>query len=59
MGILVEGPAPFVFGDNQSVLANTTNPGSVLKTKCAAVAYHLVHEAVARDEIITAYTNTH
>ena len=58
MGIPVEGPA-YVFGDNQSVLANTTNPGSVLKKKCAAVAYHLVREAVARGEIITAYINTH
>ena len=58
MGIPVEGPA-YVFGDNQSVLANTTNPGSTLKKKCAAVAYHLVREAVARGEIITAYINTH
>ena len=52
----MEGPAPFVFWDNQSAFANTTNPGSSLKMKCVAVAYHLVHEAVAsRDEIITAY----
>ena len=58
MGIPVEGPT-YVFGDNQSVLANTTNPGSMLKKKCAAVAYHLVREAVARGEIITAYINTH
>jgi len=35
MGIRVEGPA-YIVGDNQSVLANTTNPGSVLKKKCAA-----------------------
>ena len=58
MGIRVEGPA-YIFGDNQSVLANTTNPGSVLKKKCAAVAYHLVREGVARGEWITAYINTH
>ena len=58
MGIPVEGPA-FIYGDNQSVLANTSNPGSMLKKKCSAVAYHLVREAVARDEIITAYINTH
>jgi hypothetical protein len=30
MGITVDEPA-FVFGDNQSVLANTTAPGSTLK----------------------------
>lgn len=58
MGIPVEGPA-YVFGDNQSVLANTTNPGSVLKKKCTAVAYHVVREGVARGEWITAYINTH
>ena len=58
MGIPVEGPA-YIYGDNQSVLANTTNPGSMLKKKCAAIAYHLVREAVAKGEIITAYVNTH
>ena len=58
MGIPVEGPA-YIFGDNQSVLANTMNPGSVLKKKCAAVAYHLVREGVARGEWATAYINTH
>ena len=54
MGIPVEGPA-YIFGDNQSVLANTSNPGSMLKEKCASVAY----QAVAREEVITAYINTH
>ena len=58
MGIPVEGPA-YIYGDNQSVLANTSNPGSMLKKKCSAVAYHLVREAVARGEIITAYISTH
>ena len=57
MGIRVEGPA-YIVGDNQSVLANTTNPGSVSKKKCAAVAYHLVREGVARGEWITAYQYT-
>ena len=58
MGIPMEGPA-HIFGVNQSVLANTMNPGSVLKKKCAAVAYHLVREGVARGEWVTAYINTH
>ena len=49
MGIPVEDAA-YIFGDNQSVLANTTNPGSTLKKKCAAVAYHAVREGVARAE---------
>ena len=58
MGITVDEPA-FVFGDNQSVLANTTNPTSTLKKKSNAIAYHFVCECVARDEWRTAYINTH
>ena len=37
-------------GDNQTVLANTTNPTSALKKKSNAIAYHFVREGVARDE---------
>lgn len=58
MGIPVDEPA-FVFGDNQSVLANTTNPTSTLKKRSNAIAYHFVREGVARDEWRTAYINTH
>ena len=50
----------FVFGDNQSVLANTTNPASILlKKKSNSVAFHLRRECSARDEWRTAYVNTH
>ena len=41
MGITVD-EQDFVFGDNQSVLANTTAPGSTLKKKSNAIAYHFV-----------------
>ena len=58
MGILVEGPT-CIYGDNQSVLANTTIPDSTLKKKCQSIAYHFVHEGVARDEWRTSYVNTH
>ena len=58
MGIRVDEPA-FVFGDNQSVLANTTNPASTLKKKSNAIAYHFVREGCARGEWITTYINTH
>ena len=58
MGIRVDEPA-FVFGDNQSVLANTTNPSSTLKKKSNAIAFEFVREGVARDEWRTAYINTH
>lgn len=58
MGIPVEGPA-YVYGDNQSVLANSTSPDSTLKKKSQSIAYHFVREGVARDEWRTTYVNTH
>jgi hypothetical protein len=58
MGIPCEGPA-YIYGDNQSVLANTTIPDSVLKKKSQSIAYHFVREGSARDEWRTAYVNTH
>ena len=58
MGIAINGPA-FVYGDNQSVLANTTIPNSTLKKKSQSITYHLVRERVARDEWRTVYVNTH
>jgi Reverse transcriptase (RNA-dependent DNA polymerase) len=58
MGIPCDGPT-FVFGDNQSVLANTAIPESILKKKSQSIAYHFVREGCARDEWRTAYVNTH
>lgn len=58
MGIPVEGPV-YVYGDNQSVLANTTIPESTLKKKSQSIAYHFVREGSARDEWRTTYVNTH
>ena len=48
-----------IFGDNQSVLANTTIPDSTLKKKSQSMAHHFVREGVARDEWRTACVNTH
>jgi Reverse transcriptase (RNA-dependent DNA polymerase) len=58
MGIPVNGPA-YIYGDNQSVLANTTIPDSTLKKKSQSIAYHFVREGSARDEWRTTYVNTH
>ncbi len=58
MGIPVNGPC-YISGDNKSVLANTTEPGSTLKKKSQSIAYHFVREGVARDEWRTSYVNTH
>ena len=57
LGIPCEGPA-YIEWDNQSVLANTTVPDSMLKKKSQSIAYHFIREGVARDEWRTAYVNT-
>ncbi len=49
MVITVDEPT-FIFGENQSVLANTTAPTSTLKKKTNAIAYHFVREGCAREE---------
>ena len=46
MGIPVEGPA-YVFGDNQSVLVNSSKPHSTLKKKSCSIAFHFVREGSA------------
>ena len=58
LGIPCDYPT-FVYGDNQSVLANTSVPDSTLKKKCQSIAYHFVREGCAKDEWRTAYVNTH
>jgi hypothetical protein len=57
LGIPVRGPA-YIYGDNQSVLANTTVPESTLKKKSQSICYHFVREGAARDEWRTSYVNT-
>jgi hypothetical protein len=58
LGNPVNGPC-YIYGDNQSVMANTTEPGSTLKKKSQSFAYHFVREGVANDERRTSYVNTH
>ena len=48
-----------VFGDNKSVLATTTVPGSMLKKMMNSLSYHFIREGCAKDEWRTAYINTH
>ena len=54
MGIQILGPT-YVYGDNQSVLYNTTIPESTLKKKSQSLCYHFVREGVARNEWRTGY----
>ena len=49
MGIPVKLPS-FVFGDNQSVLVNSSQPHSTLKKKSSSIAFHFIREGVAKDE---------
>ena len=57
MGIPILGPA-YIYGDNQSVLFNTTIPESTLKRKSQSLCYHFVREGCAKDEWRTCYVNT-
>ena len=58
MGVPIDGPA-YVFGDNMSVIYNTTSrPESMLKKKSNSVCYHAVREAAAMGEITTAHIPT-
>ena len=45
----------FVYGDNKSVLYNTTLPESALKKKSNSIAYYSVREGVAINEWVTGY----
>ena len=58
MGVEGKGPA-HIWGDNQSVLCNTSVPDSTLNKKSQIIAYHFVREGVARDEWRKAYVSTH
>jgi len=58
MGIGVDGPA-YIYGDNKSVLVNSSIPTSVLKKKSNSIAFHFVREGCAANEWRVAYVNTH
>ena len=48
----------YIYGDNKSVLYNTTLPDSTLKKKHHSVAYHYVREGCATDEWRTTYVKS-
>ena len=58
MGIPVRGTCYF-YGDNKSVLVNSSAPDSVLKKKSNSIAFHHTREGSARDEWRITYINTH
>ena len=46
MGVEVLGPS-YAFGDNMSVIYNTSKPESILKKKSNSICYHFVSEAAS------------
>jgi hypothetical protein len=49
----------YIYGDNMSVIYNTSRPESTLKKKANSVCYHFIREAVAADECRTVHISTH
>ena len=48
MGIPMDKPS-FMFGDNQYVLDNTSNPGSTIKKKSQSICFHFIRKGWACD----------
>ncbi|KAL7447683.1 hypothetical protein ACHAXS_000066, partial [Conticribra weissflogii] len=54
MGVDIDG-ATHVYGDNMSIIKNTSMPESTLNKKSNKVCYHAVRESVAMGETLTAH----
>ena len=54
MGVPVVDPA-YVYGDNMSVINNTSKPESTLKKKSNEICYHYARESVAMGECRTGH----
>ena len=57
MGVPISGPT-FVYGDNMSVINNTTKPESTLKKKSNQICYHACRESVAMGESLMSHIPT-
>ena len=57
IGVPIDGPT-MMYGDNQSVVLNTSVPSSVLKKKHHACAYHRVRETIASKVIVFKYVKS-
>ena len=49
----------FVYGNRQSMLANTSVPASTLNKKYNSIAFNLIQEGFVHDDCRTTYVNTH
>ena len=52
----MNGPA-YIYGDNQSVIFNTSIPDYTIKKKSHSIAYQFTRGRVAKDEWRAAYVN--
>ena len=50
--------ALYFYGDNMSVIHNTTKPESTLKKKCNPIAYHAIHKSVSMGESLTGHVSS-
>ena len=57
MGVPVKG-ASYMYGDNMSVVTNSSKPELMLKKKSNLICYHAVCEAVAMGEALVAHIPT-
>jgi hypothetical protein len=57
MGVPTKG-ASYVYGDNMSVVNNTSKPESTLMKKSNSMCYHAVCEAVAMGEALVVHIPT-
>ena len=57
MCVPLNGPT-YVYGDNMSVIYNTSRTESTLKKKSNSICYHAVREAVASGECLTMHCRT-
>ena len=54
MGVNIDGPS-YCYGDNMSVINNTSKPESTLKKKLNSICYHVIRESVVMGEVLTAH----
>ena len=54
LGIEIDGPT-YAYGDNMSVVKNSSAPESTLRKKCNSICYHAVREAVVTGELLVAH----
>ena len=57
MGVKIDVPT-YVYGDNMSVIHNTSNPELVFKNKSNSICYHFVREAVVMKTFLSTHVPT-